>query len=87
MTSLLVAVLGLFVAACALFIWAYHNKVGIKFIEYRFMELPKYFQDTAGMSRQQMEAIWDEVDSDKMTTSNLTSRRTSEIPIRLIFCK
>ena len=82
MTSLLVAVLGLFVAACALFIWAYHNKVGLIFFKYRFIELPKYLQDTAGVSRQQLEAIWDEVESDKMTTSNLTSRRTSEIPLR-----
>jgi len=29
-TSLIIAVLGLIVAACALFIWAYYNKVGPK---------------------------------------------------------
>lgn len=37
------------------------------------------------MGRQQLEAMWDEVESDKMTTSNFMSRRTSEIPLRLIF--
>ena len=49
--------------------------------------LTEYLKETTGVSRQQLEAIWDEIEPAEEKNSNFMSRRTSEIPLRVIFCE